>query len=129
MKNFKNKLAALLLLLLVVATPFSALAATDPCANTTGKSGQVSQSKLQGCITQTPTVHDINLIVNFLSAGVGLVVILMIIVGGVQYIAAGDSPDALKSARQRITNAVTALVIYIFLFAFLQWLIPGGLFS
>lgn len=128
MKTTKIKAAlAVLSFLMLFSAP--ALAATDPCNNTTDSSGQVSQSKLQKCVVQTPFVHDINLIVNFLSIGVGVIVIVMILVGGVQYIAAGDNAQAVTSAKQHITNAFLALIIYIFLFAFLQWLIPGGLFS
>lgn len=123
MKTLKNKLAALLFLVSLLAIPMPALAAKDPCANTP------DQKSIQNCVSKNPITHQIQVIVNFLSIGVGLVVILMIIMGGVQYVAAGDSPEALKNARARITNALIALVVYIFAFAFLQWLIPGGLFS
>jgi hypothetical protein len=75
-----------------------------------------------------PIVQDINIVVNFLSIGVGVVVIAMIIVGGIQYSLASDNPQAVSAAKQRIINALIALVAYIFMFAFLQWLIPGGIF-
>lgn len=75
-----------------------------------------------------PIVRDINTIVNFLSVGVGLVVIAMLIVGGIQYSIAGDNPQALTAAKQRITNALIALAAYLLTFSFLQWLIPGGVF-
>ncbi|HLG90755.1 MAG TPA: hypothetical protein VI336_01155 [Candidatus Saccharimonadales bacterium] len=75
-----------------------------------------------------PIVEDINVVVNFLSIGVGVVVIAMIIIGGIQYSIAGDNPQAVNAAKQRIINALIALVAYIFMFAFLQWLIPGGIF-
>lgn len=76
-----------------------------------------------------PIVQDINTVVNFLSVGVGVVVIAMLIVGGIQYTAAGDNPNATSAAKQRIMNALVALVAYMFIFAFLQWLIPGGIFG
>lgn len=75
-----------------------------------------------------PIVKDINLVVNFLSIGVGVVVIAMIIIGGIQYSIAGDNPQAVSAAKQRIINALIALVAYLFIFSFLQWLIPGGVF-
>jgi uncharacterized membrane protein len=74
-------------------------------------------------------VHDIQIIVNFLSAGVGIVVVAVIILGGIQYSMAGDNPQAVGSAKQRIINGLIALVAFLFIFAFLQWLIPGGVFS
>ena len=77
---------------------------------------------------QNPIVQDLQTVVNFLSIGVGIVVIAFIIIGGVQYATAGDKPENLGKAKQRIMNALIALLAYIFLFAFLQWLIPGGIF-
>lgn len=66
--------------------------------------------------------------INALSAIVGVVVVISIIAGGIQYSAAGDNPQAAMAAQKRIGNAVLALILYIFAFAFLQWLVPGGLF-
>lgn len=80
-------------------------------------------------LKNNPIVKDINLIVNFLSVGVGVVVIAMLILGGIQYSIAGANPEAVSKAKQRIINALIALVAYLFIFAFLQWLIPGGIFS
>jgi hypothetical protein len=79
-------------------------------------------------LSTNPIVQDITLIVNFLSAGVGLVIVGVIILGGIQYAMAGDSPDAVNKAKQRITNPLIALVAFLFLFAFVQWLVPGGVF-
>ena len=69
----------------------------------------------------------LNPVIKFLSAGVGLIVIIMIIVGGIQYSAAGGDAQKVVAARRRVSNALLALLVYIFLFAILNWLIPGGL--
>lgn len=69
----------------------------------------------------------INPVIKFLSAGVGLIVIIMIIVGGIQYSAAGGDAQKVVAARRRVSNALLALIVYIFMFAILNWLIPGGL--
>lgn len=63
-----------------------------------------------------------------LSGLVGIVIVVMIAIGGIQYAAAGPDPSAVVAARKRIINALIALVLYIFMFAFLQWLVPGGIF-
>lgn len=127
--NTKIKIASLLLLMGLALNPMSVLAA-DPCADTSIKgTNKVDPTKLNNCTTQTPIVKDIQSIVNFLSIGVGIIVIVMIIIGGVQYSLAGDSPDATSKAKAKITNALIALVAYLFIFAFLQWIIPGGLFG
>lgn len=80
-------------------------------------------------LNSNPIIKDINSIVNFLSIGVGVVVIAMLILGGIQYSMAGDKPEAVNAAKQRLINASIALVAYLFIFAFLQWLIPGGIFG
>lgn len=63
-----------------------------------------------------------------LSALVGIVIVIMIAVGGVQYTTARDDPNAVSAAKTRIRNAILSLVFYIFSVAFLNYLIPGGLF-
>jgi hypothetical protein len=75
------------------------------------------------CITK-----DITIAINVLAAGVGVVTIAMIIVGGIQYSLAADNPQAVQAAKTRIRNAIIALLGFLFLWAFLQWLIPGGAF-
>lgn len=69
----------------------------------------------------------VNPAIKFLSAGVGLIVTIMIIIAGIQYSMAGGDPQKVAAAKSKITNAIVALVTYIFFFALLQWLWPGGL--
>lgn len=66
--------------------------------------------------------------INILTTIVGVVIVIMIVVGGIQYSAARDNPQEAASAKHRIYNAVLALVIYLFAFAFLQYIVPGGIF-
>lgn len=66
-------------------------------------------------------------IIRFLSAGVGIVVILMIVVSGVQYMTSAGNPDAVKGAKKRLTNAILALILFLFMAAILNFLVPGGL--
>lgn len=71
-------------------------------------------------------LNYIALFIRALSGIVGVVVVAMIVIGGIQYSATGGDPGAVASAKKRIVNALLALVIYIFSFALLQYLIPGG---
>lgn len=57
----------------------------------------------------------------------GVVIIGAIVVGGIQYSTSGDDPQAVAKAKGRIYNAVLALVVFVFGFAFLQWIVPGGI--
>jgi hypothetical protein len=125
--KFKIKLG-LPLLLLSLSFLVPRLALADSCSNTT-TNGTVDQVKVKSCLIQSPIVHDIQTIVNFLSASVGIIVVGVIILGGIQYTLAGDNPQALKAARDRIINGLIALLAFTFMFAFIQWLIPGGVFK
>lgn len=68
----------------------------------------------------------LNGILNFLAGGVGLVVIVMVAAGGVQYMMAGGNPQATQAALKRMTDAIVGLLFFIFLYAILMWVIPGG---
>jgi hypothetical protein len=74
-------------------------------------------------------VRTIRLIINVLSGVVGVVVVSMIVLGGIQYSAARDNAQGVSAAKERITNALLALVVYLGMTAFLQWVVPGGVFS
>lgn len=73
-------------------------------------------------------------ITNAMSALVGVVIIIMIIIGGIQYSMSGgkgggqNSPAASVAAKKRIYNAIIALILFMFMYAFLQWVVPGGIF-
>lgn len=130
MQTLKSKsklLCSLATFALITAVPSVAWA--DPCSDTTNGGSKADPTAVQNCVTSTPIWNDINTIINFLSAGVGIIVTGVIILGGIQYIMAGGNPQALTAARQRITNGLIALFIFLFVFAFLQWLIPGGIFK
>lgn len=70
----------------------------------------------------------LQIVTNTLSAVVGITIVIMIIVAGIQYSSAEDNPQKVQAARTRIVNAIIALIVFIFMFAILQYLIPGGIF-
>lgn len=66
-------------------------------------------------------------IIRFLAAGVGVVVVISIILAGIQYSTSEGNPEATMKAKRRIQASLIALVIYIFTFAIVNYLVPGGL--
>lgn len=66
--------------------------------------------------------------IRFLTAIVGIVIVAGIIIGGIQYSVSADEASAVSAAKKRIFNALLALAVYIFMFALLQYLVPGGVF-
>lgn len=124
-KTFLLSFSFLLAGILFISSPaFAASALGNGCAG-----DPQTAAGQHACLTANPVVRDIQTIVNFLSAGVAIVIAGSIIVAGIQYTMAGNQPQVLTSARNRIINAVIALFAFLLIFAFLQWVIPGGVFS
>ena len=67
-------------------------------------------------------------LISFLSAGVGVVIVIAIIAAGIRYSTSEGNPEATMQAKRNIQNALIGLIIYIFAFAILNYLVPGGLF-
>lgn len=67
-------------------------------------------------------------IIRFLSIGVGIVIIGSIILAGIQYSTSEGNPETTQASKNRIQSAVVGLLIYIFAFAIVQFLVPGGVF-
>jgi uncharacterized ion transporter superfamily protein YfcC len=49
--------------------------------------------------------------------------------GGIQYSTSGGNPQAASAAKKRMSNAFLALLALVFLYTFLQWIVPGGIFG
>ena len=71
----------------------------------------------------------INPAINLFSLSFGLIATISIILGGMQYSASAGDPQKAAAAKSRISNTIIALFAYLFLYAFLQFLIPGGAFQ
>lgn len=67
--------------------------------------------------------------INLLAAFVGVAVVISMIIGGIQYGSSAGDPQKVSAAKNRIRNAIIALVTFIFLYALLNFLVPGGLFK
>ena len=67
-------------------------------------------------------------LLRFITVGVGIAAVASIIVAGIQYTTSQGNPQKAAAALKRVTSAVLGLVIYFFIFAIIQWLVPGGLF-
>jgi hypothetical protein len=70
----------------------------------------------------------VNPTIRILSIIVGLVVAASLVMGGVQYASSSGDPQKTSAAKSRITNTLLAFLASAFMYAFLNFLIPGGLF-
>jgi hypothetical protein len=70
----------------------------------------------------------INPLIALLAAFVGVAVTISIALGGIQYASSAGDPQKAAAAKDRIRNAIIALLTFLFLLALLTFIVPGGLF-
>ncbi|MEO5499435.1 MAG: hypothetical protein ABIR46_02975 [Candidatus Saccharimonadales bacterium] len=68
-------------------------------------------------------------IINFLAVGVGIAVVGGIIWGGLIYASSNGDSSKVQQAKTIIVNAVIGLLLFIFMYAIVNFLVPGGLFT
>ena len=69
------------------------------------------------------------MVINILTAGVGILAVAGIVYGSVMYASAGGNPENVKKARGIITNVVIGIIAYAFMYTILNFITPGGLFN
>ena len=83
----------------------------------------------------SPTVEDggvwgiLMLVINILSAGVGIAAVGGVAYGSILYTTSGGSVEQTKKARAIIANTIVGIVLYVAMWALLNYMIPGGLFK
>ena len=80
-------------------------------------------------VEQTPIFAFMLAIMYFLSFGVGLAVVMGILIGSYHIITANGSASKVEQGANIIWNSIIGLVLFIFMFAFINFLVPGGLFK
>ena len=67
------------------------------------------------------------IVLNVLTFGIGIAGTLGIIIAGIMYLTARDDQGQMVKAKNMLINIVIGLVAYAVMWAFLQWLLPGGI--
>lgn len=67
----------------------------------------------------------LNLIIDILTVGVGILGVIGITVVGIQYLTAGGSEEKTRKAKRRMFEIVIGLVAYVLIYAALKWLMPN----
>lgn len=86
-----------------------------PGASSTSSGSKTIDRLLQGAI-------------DLMAAVTGIVIVLSIIIGAIQYMTARDNSGQVAAAKNRILMSILSLVLFIFAYTILQWLVPGGIF-
>jgi hypothetical protein len=71
----------------------------------------------------------INPAITAFTAAFGIIAVISLIAGGIQYATSAGDPQKVANGKKRVFNTIVAIVAYFFLYGFLQFLIPGGLFN
>ena len=141
LKKIFSGLAIATVLLMAPGAAFAAGCPADyvqigvPIISLNGSSGGIlntkdSKGKAIQCVSNKgdgAIIAYVKALLQYLSGLVGLVIILMIIVSGIQYLTAYGNPKSITAAKNRLTNAIIGLFLFIFAFALLSFLIPGGI--
>ncbi len=136
-QTFKQIIAATLLMVGVtfaLVAPASAVtctpSATQKCCGgvPTGVLG-CAQTGGGTSIENTGLWGILLLVINILTAGVGVVAVGGIVYASILYTSAGGNQEQLKKAYKIITDVVIGVIAFGLMWAFLNFLIPGGLFK
>jgi len=88
---------------------------------------QTTTSINLGCKGKGNAITDLTFaIIRFLSNGVGIIVVGSLVWAGIQYTSSRGDPKATTEAINRIRANVFALLLYVFAYAMLNYVIPGG---
>ena len=72
-------------------------------------------------------IEDIlNMVLVVVTTGVGIAAVGSIVFAGILYITARDNAGQVSKAKTMIMNTVIGIIAYILMWAFLEWIIPGG---
>jgi len=107
-----------------------------PVGSTRGGSSGSSSSGSGGTGTDCNRENGCDLIKNYvnpsiklLTAAFGLIAVGSLIAGAINYVTSEGDPQKTSRAKTRMVNTVLAILAYAFLWGFLQFLVPGGVFN
>jgi hypothetical protein len=108
--------------------PQIAFAAEDNC----NYEGSVISAECDTSETgaQRTVIWDILLLtINILTAGIGILAVGGVVYASIRYATAGGNTEQTKQAMKQLGNIAIGIIAYALMYSFLNFLIPGGLFS
>lgn len=137
-KTVKVMAIVMAILSATVIAPHAAMAQAANCTTADNKPGIYVQIAVNGthCFPVNGDSFQTNPIFLYIagllkaaSALAGIATLGGIIWGALMYITARANAAQVEKARLVIVNSILGLILFIFMFAILQYLVPGGLFS
>lgn len=81
----------------------------------------------KGTNAQAGIWHLLSLILNIMTAGVGVLATIGLVISGIQWMTARDNESQIVKAKSRIFNIVIGMVVWALMWLVLSWLMPGGI--
>lgn len=69
------------------------------------------------------------IIINILTVGVGVAAVGGLIYASVLYASASSNAEQIKRAKEIMLNVAIGLIMYVIMYAFLNFIVPGGMFK
>ncbi|HSW91907.1 MAG TPA: hypothetical protein VLG09_04635 [Candidatus Saccharimonadales bacterium] len=142
--NIKQKITTLFLGLILFVGVITYMAPTAMAADCGAKKGEICCGDTKTSIIGGTICKDVSgggsaqnsgiwaillLVLNIMTAGVGVLAVGGIVYGSIMYASAADKAEQTKKAMSIITNVVVGLIAYALMYLGLNFLIPGGIFS
>ena len=77
----------------------------------------------------TAIINIIKQVIKILTAGIGIAAVGAVIYGAFLYTTSEGSPDKIKKAREIWINTVIGILMFAFMVAITNFIIPGGVFD
>lgn len=113
----------------VVFANTSPALATSKCGGVDTAIISCSQDNSGSSVTNNAVWGLLLMVINVLTAGIGIAAVGGLIYGGIMWSSAGGNPGQVQKARQIITNVVIGIIAYALMYSFLNFLVPGGIFN
>ena len=129
--NIKQKIL-ILVFALVASVGLTSLVVSPTYADCAGVKTSIidcTQSGEGSDVTQSGVWGILLLVLNILTAGVGIAAVGGIVYASVLYTTSSDSADQTKKAKTVIRDVVIGLIAYAGMYLLLNFLVPGGIFT
>lgn len=93
------------------------------------KCGDVNTAIISCDKSQNPIWSILIIVLNVLTGGVGIVAVGGLIYASILYASAGDNSQQVSQAKNLIRDIIIGLVAFGLMYALLQYLVPGGIFT
>lgn len=70
-------------------------------------------------------VGILNLVVDIMTIGVGILGVIGIIIVGIQYLTSAGNEEKTRKAKRRMFEIVIGIAAYVIIYSLLNWLVPG----